>query len=188
MEIQQHILTVNPFSRPGKALAGVKGLVVHYVGNAGSTAMANRNYWEGLRRQPLDDPKAIFASAHYIVGLGGEVIQTLPEGEMGWHVGAKQYKPDAISRLGRYPNNCTIGMELCHPKADGWFNPQTYDAAAALAAEICKRHSLNPRRDMWRHFDVTGKLCPKFFVDNAEAFERFKADVSDAMKEGEAWN
>jgi N-acetylmuramoyl-L-alanine amidase len=174
-----------PFSRPGKALAAVKGVVIHYVGNPGSSAMANRNYWENLKRQSPGDPKAAFASAHYIVGLSGEVIQTLPEAEMGYHVGAKAYKSDAISRLGRYPNNRAIGMELCHPKADGRFNPDTYDPAAELAAEICKRHSLGPRKDIWRHYDVTGKLCPKWFAEDPEAFERFKEDV-EGMEA--AWN
>jgi N-acetylmuramoyl-L-alanine amidase len=192
MKIQQRLLTINPFSRSGKPLTGVTGVVVHYVGNPGSTALANRNYWENLRRQSLDEAKAAFASAHYIVGLGGEVIQTLPETEMGYHVGAKTYKSGALSRLGHYPNNCTIGIELCHPKADGRFNPDTYDSAVELAAELCRRYSLDPQKDIWRHYDVTGKLCPKWFVDDPDAFERFKldvrADAEDAMKEEKAWN
>ena len=31
-----------------------------------------------------------------------------------------------------------------------------------------------------RHYDVTGKACPLYFVDHPDAWERFLADVSPA--------
>jgi N-acetylmuramoyl-L-alanine amidase len=140
--------------------------------------MANRNYWETLKSQSPNNPKAVYASAHFIAGLRGEVIQALPLDEMGYHCGAKTYKAQALSRLGRYPNNCTVGIELCHPDASGRFNPGTCAAAAGLAAELCRRFGLRPETDVWRHYDITGKVCPKWFVDKPEAFERFLLDVS----------
>ena len=30
---------------------------------------------------------------------------------------------------------------------------------------------------MIRHYDVTGKICPKYFVEHEDAWEQFKADV-----------
>jgi N-acetylmuramoyl-L-alanine amidase len=129
MNIQREFLTVNPFSRPGQKLSGVKALVIHWVANAGSTARANRNYFESLRSQSLNNAGAIYASAHFIVGLEGEVIQCIPGEEMAYHVGAKTYTPEALGRLGHDPNDCTVGIELCHPKADGAFTPETVDAA-----------------------------------------------------------
>ena len=48
-EIDVELLTVNPYSRPGIALKAVKGIVVHYTANPGSSAMANRNYFENLK-------------------------------------------------------------------------------------------------------------------------------------------
>jgi N-acetylmuramoyl-L-alanine amidase len=182
METQQLFLTVNPFSRPGKKLSGVKGVVVHYVGNPGTSALANRNYWEGLKSQSLDNPKAVFASAHFVVGLRGEVVQALPLDETAYHCGAKFYKSEALSRLGRYPNNCTLGVEACHAKADGRLNPETWLRAVDLAASLCKQFNLDPMKDIWRHWDVTGKPCPLWFVEESEAFERFKTDVSLSME------
>lgn len=59
--VQADLLTVNPWSRPGTPLEKIDGIVIHYVGNPGTTAKANRNYFESLssggdgdiRLQPL---------------------------------------------------------------------------------------------------------------------------------------
>ena len=152
---------------------------MHWVANPGSSARANRNYFENLRRQSLDAPNARFASAHFIVGLDGEVIQCIPVDEMAYHVGAKIYTPVALGDLGHYPNTCTNGIELCHPDASGKFTAATLDAASSLAAELCNRHRLNPATGIWRHFDVTGKDCPKWFVANPDAYSDFKQSVQE---------
>ena len=87
MKIERKFLTENKFSRPNKNLIGVKGIVIHWVGNAGTSALANRNYFENLKNQK-DINKARYASAHFIIGLDGEIIQCLPADEMAYHVGA----------------------------------------------------------------------------------------------------
>jgi N-acetylmuramoyl-L-alanine amidase len=183
MQIEQRLLTINPFSRPGKKLTPVLGLVVHWVENPGTTALQNRNYFEGLKNQSLNNPKATFASAHFIVNLSGEIIQCLPLDEMAYHVGAKTYTPEAVSRLGHYPNNCTIGIEFCHPQRDGKFTPETWISAVELAAYLTRQFGLDPLKDIWRHHDITLKDCPKYFVEHPEAFERFKLDVDIARGE-----
>ena len=35
--------------------------------------------------------------------------------------------------------------------------------------------------DVIRHYDVTGKICPKYFVEDEEAWKGFKEDVSNAL-------
>jgi N-acetylmuramoyl-L-alanine amidase len=177
------LLTVNPFSRPGKKLAGVKGVVIHWVANPGTSALQTRNYFEGLKAQSLDNPKAVSASAHFAVGLRGEIVQCLPLDETAYHVGARVYTPEAISRFGHYPNNCTIGIELCHPAWDGKFTPETWVSAAGLTACLLKRFGLRPAADIWTHHGITRKDCPKYFVEHPEAFERFKLDIDMAMGE-----
>lgn len=47
--IDQQFLTVNPYSRPGTKLAAVNSIVVHYIGNPGTTAQQNRDYFESLK-------------------------------------------------------------------------------------------------------------------------------------------
>ena len=177
MNIEQTLLTKNIFSRPGKKLTGVKGIVIHWVANPGSGAKANRNYFESLKTQSLNDPNARYASAHFIVGLDGGIVQCIPTDEMAYHVVAKMYTPAALGALVHYPNNCTIGIELCHPDASGKFTAATLGASADLAAELCNRHRLSPVTGIWRHFDVTGKDCPKCFVENHHAYSDFKHSV-----------
>jgi len=178
MDIQRDLLTVNPFSRPGKKMESVKAVVIHWVENAKTTAKQNRNYFESLKSQSLNDVSAKFASAHFIVGISGEVIQCIPSEEMAYHVGAKTYTPAALGRLGHYPNNCTIGIELCHPAWDGKFSAETLIAAAELCALLCIQFDLDPFKDIWTHHGITGKICPKWFVDYPYQFEEFKYGVA----------
>lgn len=176
MNIERQILTVNKFSRPAKKLIGVKGVVIHWVANAGSSAQANRNYFEGLKIQ-REVKNARYASAHFIAGLNGEVIQCIPVDEIAYHAGALSYSPGISEKLSPYPNNCTIGIELCHPDWTGKFNDKTYGAAVELTAVLLKQFNLNPQKDVYRHFDITGKICPKYFVDDLSAWFKFKSDV-----------
>jgi hypothetical protein len=138
--------------------------------------MANRNYFENHPQNKV--------SAHYVVD-DRQVVQCLPEDEMGYHVGARRYQPRALKELSRYPNNCTIGVEIC-VNADADFS-KTYRNAVALVADILRRHGWGVDR-IWRHYDVTWKDCPRFFVDDETAraygfssavkgWEGFKADV-----------
>ena len=33
-----------------------------------------------------------------------------------------------------------------------------------------------------RHYDVTGKACPKYYVENEAAWEQFKSDLVDYIE------
>jgi N-acetylmuramoyl-L-alanine amidase len=175
MVIDKQILTKNKYSRPAGLLKSVKGVVIHWVGNPGSSAQANRNYFEGLKDQiPPHDSR--YASAHYIIGLTGEIIQCIPDSEIAYHVGADQYTNQALRRLSTYPNNCTIGIELCHPEADGKFTEKTLDSCRELAGELLMRFGLTPI-DLWRHYDITEKICPKYFTEHEDAWRLFVTSV-----------
>ena len=160
MEIK--LLTINPYSRPGTKLGRVKNIVVHWVGNANSTAIANRNYFESLKE------KKSFASSHYIVGLQGEIIQCVPENEIAYH--AKE------------ANSYSIGIEVCHPDWQGKFSDVTYKSLISLLADLCKCYSLEPTQAIIRHYDVTKKLCPKYYVEHSGAWLQLKQDVKVAME------
>lgn len=181
MNIQKHFLDVNPFSRPGKKLSGVKGIVIHWVGNAGSTALANRNYFASLGNQPPHDAAARYASAHFVIGIPGDVVQCVPLDEMAYHAGAKTYRPEALAALGPYPNNCTIGIELCHPDASGKFTEAALDAARELTRYLCCHFMLSPEKDIWTHNQITGKLCPKWFVERPDEFAAWKSSIFNAV-------
>ncbi len=82
MYIVEQLLDINNYSRPGLSMKEIKGIVIHYVGNAGSSAIGNRNYFNNLATT-----RATYASSHYIVGLEGEVIMCVPENEIAYHAG-----------------------------------------------------------------------------------------------------
>ena len=158
-------LTKNSYSRPGTKIKKIKGVVVHYVGNAGSSAEDNRDYFENLKLgQKMGNGQYRYASSHYIVGLKGEIIECVPEVEIAYHA--------------QSANKDHIGIEVCHPMNDGKFSEATYKALIELIIDICKRHNLNPLRDVIRHYDVTGKDCPRYYVKNIGAWKQLIKDVN----------
>ena len=157
------LLPLNPNSRPGTVLEEVNGIVIHYVGNPNTSAKANRNYFANLAIT-----RETYASSHYIVGLEGEIIQCVPLTE--------------ISYCSNTRNHDTIAIEVCHPDETGEFSPETYEQLTELTAWLCSTFELDPREDVIRHYDVTGKICPKFYVENPEAWEALKADVARKME------
>ena len=153
----QQLLTVNPFSRPGTELEQVNGIVIHYTANPGTTAMQNRSYFEGLAES--EETKA---SSHFIVGLSGEIIMCVPL--------------DEIAYASNERNADTISIECCIDNDAGRFSEKTYDAVVKLTAWLVGKYDLT-LDDVIRHYDVTGKNCPKYFVENESAWEDFKIDV-----------
>ena len=117
-QIDEQLLTVNEYSRPGIALGKINGIVVHYTANPGTGAQANRNYFEGLK-----DSHETKVSSHFVIGLNGEIT-----------------------------------------------------------AWLCGEYGLTTE-DVIRHYDVTGKDCPKYYVEHPEAWERFLADVDAYMEQ-----
>ena len=132
------------------------------MGNANTSAINNRNYFESLKT------KKIYASSHYIIGLEGEIIQCVPENEVAYHA--------------NQANSYSIGIECCHPDWDGKFNDKTYQSLIELCVDICKRYKLDPQKALIRHYDVTKKQCPLYYVQHQSAWERLKYDVVVGLK------
>ena len=161
--VEQDYLTVNEWSRPGDPLEEINGVVIHYVGNPNTTAQANRNYFDSL----ASGTEGTYASSHFIVGLEGEVVQCVPLTEIAYASNTR--------------NGDTVGIEVCHPDETGKFSPVTYDRVVELTAWLCREFRLDPESDVIRHYDVTGKICPKYFVEEPAAWDQFRMDVDEAM-------
>ncbi len=160
-EIDVQLLTVNPYSRPGRETDKIEGIVVHYTANPGSTAMDNRNYFEGLK-----DSHETKTSSNFIVGLDGEIVQCVPTWEVAYASNER--------------NKNTVSIECCHPDESGKFTKDTYRSMVQLCAWLCVKFDLD-ENDVIRHYDVTGKNCPKYFVEDEKAWEYFKEDVKEAL-------
>jgi hypothetical protein len=160
-DIDVQLLTENSYSRPGVELSQINGIVVHYTANPGSTAQENRDYFESLKTSHKTK-----ASSNFVVGLQGEIIQCVPTWE------------EAYASNDR--NSDTISIECCHPDETGIFTDETYWSLVKLCAFLCDKYSLD-EDDIIRHYDVTGKICPKFFVDDEAAWTQFKSDVGRVL-------
>lgn len=162
-EIDVQLLDVNEYSRPGMALQDIHGIVIHYTANPGSSAQANRDYFQGLK-----DSHETKASSHFVVGLEGEIIQCIPSNE--------------ISYASNDRNSDTLSIECCHPDETGKYTDATYGSVVNLTAWLCVRFDLTGQ-DVIRHYDVTGKLCPLYFVEHEDAWEQFRRDVDTRITE-----
>ena len=79
-------------------------------------------------------------------------------------------------------NQNTLHIECCHPDETGKFYDSTYQTLVNLCAYLCVEFDLKPD-DVIRHYDVTGKICPKYFVENEAAWETFRSDVGAVLAE-----
>ena len=155
--ITQELLEVNPYSRPGTPLEQVNGVVVHYVGNPGTTAEQNRSYFAGLAQTG-----ETYASRHFLIGLEGEIIQCVPLDEIAYCTSQR--------------NVDTISIECCHPDAEGQFTQATYDSLLRLVHWLQEEYRLSSDQVI-RHYDATGKECPLYYVEHPEAWSQFLDDL-----------
>lgn len=165
-DIDVQLLDINEYSRPGIESDPIKGIVIHYTANPGSTAQNNRDYFEGLK-----DSHETSVSSHFVVGLDGEIIQCVPTWELAYASNSR--------------NQDTVSIECCHPDESGEFTDKTYKSLVQLTAWLCDKFGLT-QNDVIRHYDVTGKICPKYFVEDEKAWELFKGDVKAALERSKA--
>ena len=156
MDVQ--LIHVDGTSRRGEKLEDLRNIVIHYVANPGSTALQNRNWYANPDSE---------VSSHFLVGLDGEVIQCLPL--------------DEISSASNHRNSDTISIEVCHPDESGAFTSESYASLVRLTAWLLDTTGLTPS-DVIRHYDITGKDCPRYFVRNEDRWQAFLIDLAEALE------
>lgn len=180
---------LRPALRPDGAryrLGPVKKITAHWTANRdkGADADAHQRYFNN--GAPGYGGKLRPASAHYVVD-DGKVIQMIPESEVAFHAGDKNYGRN-YAPLGRdliypkqpypTPNYTTIGYEMC-VNADGDFE-QMEKNSMALAAWLLFRHNLTIN-DLVRHMDLTGKKCPQMYLDK-DKWSLYRQQVEQGLQ------
>ena len=155
--VTKDYIDIHDYARTGNKLDGINNIVIHYVGNPQTTAQNNRDYFNN----PGTD-----VSSHFVVGLEGEIIECLPL--------------DEISAASNHRNHDTISIEVCHPDETGKFNEITYSALVKLTAWLCSELDFSSE-NVIRHYDVTGKECPLYYVENPDEWERLLEDVDSEI-------
>ena len=156
--VDVQIIPIDGDSRTGEKLRGIKDIVIHYVGNPGTTAQQNHDYYGNPDSE---------VSSHFIVGLDGEIIQCVPLNEK--------------SAASNWRNIDTVSIEVCHPDSTGEFTEQTYASLVKLTAWLSELCNLDTNHII-RHYDITGKNRPLYFVEHQDKWEQFKEDVNEFNK------
>ncbi|MCM1268167.1 MAG: N-acetylmuramoyl-L-alanine amidase [Bacteroidales bacterium] len=156
-EILVDYLEVNDYSRPGTKLEKIENIFVHYTANPGTSAQQNRSYFANLAKT-----RERAASAHFIIGYEGELIQCIPLKEQAYAVATR--------------NGDSVSIECCYLDEDGKFTQETYDTLVHTLAWLCQEYRLSTD-DILRHYDCGGKLCPLYYVEHEDAWEKLLTDV-----------
>lgn len=157
-DIEVDLLNVNDYSRPGTELEEVKNIFVHYTANPKTSAAQNRSYFANLEQTHERS-----ASAHLIIGYEGEILQCIPLNEQAYAV---------LTR-----NADSISIECCYLDDAGEFTKETYDSLVHLLAWLLQEYELDCT-DILRHYDCGGKMCPLYYVEHEDKWEKLLADVA----------
>lgn len=141
-----------------RSTSKIKYIVIHYTGNDGDTANSNANYFKN---------NIVKASAHYFVD-DNYIYRAVPDNYSAYAVGGKKYN-NAGGRLhGTVTNSNSISIELCDTVRNGVVCPtqDTINHAIELTQALMAKYNI-PAHRVIRHYDVNGKLCPKYWVSDA---------------------
>ncbi len=173
LNITEKLISKN---RPFRKLVSLKAIIIHWTANTnkGANALANAKYFNSDQYLIKKDKTKvkISASAHYVVD-DKNIIQCIPDNEVGYHVGSKSgYKELVYTKIGiprsDSPNNYTIGIEMC-VNSDSDF-VKTRQNTIELTIDLLKKHNLTAS-NVFRHYDITGKDCPKMMIDGNAWYE-----------------
>ncbi len=156
-----------------RPVSSIQYIVLHYTANDGDNALSNARYFQTAHKPA--------ASAHYFAD-DDRIVQSVPDNYTAWAVGGKKYTDTAAtgggSLYGIVTNANSISIEMCDTKKDGSSNAT--EATLANAAALCRRLMSRYGIDIGhvvRHFDVTGKHCPVFLMNDAD-WNRFKTRLN----------
>ena len=133
-------------------------LILHYIGNPGTTARQNASYFAQVNSQ---------TSVHYIVD-DGEIIEIIPPDQKSYGTSSREH------------NERGIQIEMCHPDASGRISETTLYNVVWLCRELMERYGIT---EIIRHYDVTGKKCPLWYVNHPEEWEALKERIVEGEDE-----
>lgn len=135
----------------------IEYLVVHYTANTGDSAGNNAKYFAR---------EVVHASAHYFVDEN-EVWQSVPDDYIAYHVGSNKYY-----------NGCrnynSLGIELCN--CVNSIPDSIRKRAIDIISDKMIEYKLYNDVNLVRHYDVTRKKCPAYYVSHPQKWKLFKQE------------
>ncbi|APC41043.1 N-acetylmuramoyl-L-alanine amidase [Clostridium estertheticum] len=157
LNIQKLLINYN-FSNRNES---IKFIVIHDVGETGSTAQNNRDYFSGGNRG---------ASADFFVD-SNNIIQIIDYiNNYSWAIG------DGHGAFGKTNGN-SVSIEMCL-ESNGQPSEKTIQNTLELTNYLMKQLDIGIS-NVVRHYDCSHKCCPESFSDNNWAkWNQFKARLS----------
>ena len=152
-----------------RSTRNIKWIVVHFTANDGDSDESNARYFKNNIKK---------ASAHYFVD-DDSVTQSVPDNYVAYSVGGDKYKNTKGAKYFNIVNNTnSLNIELCDTVKNGKndLSAKTRANAILLIKQKTKKYGID-RNHIIRHWDVTGKNCPKYFVEDSYSWNRFLDDI-----------
>lgn len=172
--------STNYYSTSKRSKANIRFAVVHYTANDGDTDEANAEYFTRPN---------IKASAHYFID-DDSITESVPVEYTAYSVGGSRqdsgskYSKNGAKYYGKCINANSVSFELCDTQKDKKNNLSKKTRENAVDFIARKMIELRiPSSNLIRHFDVTGKLCPLYFITDEDDWKKFKKEVVNKIKE-----
>ena len=152
-----------------RSTRNIKWIVVHFTANDGDSDESNARYFKNNIKK---------ASAHYFVD-DDSVTQSVPDNYVAYSVGGDKYKNTKGAKYFNIVNNTnSLNIELCDTVKNGKndLSAKTRANAILLIKQKAKKYGID-RNHIIRHYDVNGKNCPKYFVEDSYSWNRFLDDI-----------
>ncbi len=151
----------------------IKYLVYHYTANDGDTDEANAKYFHN---------NVVKASAHRFVDDDSVTI-SVPDNYVAYSVGGGLQGSKGHRFYKKCTNTNSISIEMCDTIRNGKHevSAKTRANAIALGKELVKKYGIK-KENVIRHYDVTGKNCPAYFVKDEEAWKKFRDEIFETNK------
>ena len=96
------------------------------------------------------------------------VVHSVPDDRVAWAVGGRKYNNVGGRLYGIAKNANTLNVELCDTTKNGTVKATeaTINNALDLVKELMSKYNV-PVDRVIRHYDVNGKPCPAYWVDDA---------------------
>jgi N-acetylmuramoyl-L-alanine amidase len=178
---KDHVIK-NKYSRSGDPLLKVQAVVVHYTANLHANAEDHQEYFDGT-----DGGGGRYAGAHIFVDKY-EAVEIIPLDEVAYQANEKDPKLSTLKATTSYypdgnANLLTLSIEMCIEK-DGSFHPDTVERTRLVIKDLQKKFPQlkDTKNRVVRHFDVTGKNCPKPFVEDEQKWKAFLYSIDQPVK------
>ena len=159
------------YNKSPRTIDKIKYIVMHYTSNIGDTAKNNVDYFSTAFTQ---------SSAHFFVS-DGDIWQSVPITHAAYAVGlgsmSGPYRGTNPSHYKICNNSNSVSIEMCGSKTSREASSKTKQTACELAVSLLRFLGLTPSCII-RHYDVTGKPCPAWAVEDPAKWLEIQLEIN----------